>query len=191
MTNTEIRVEPLKQPPAESLHAAHTRETGQPSDAASVLSLLKHKGLTIATAESLTGGALCARMIDVAGASAVVRGGVCAYATDVKVSVLGVDAGLLDTRGTVDAQVACDMAQGARRLIGTDLALSTTGVAGPRPSEGYPAGTVYIALAHPAGVEYALLHLSGTRAQVRSASVDAALTLLYDFLTSQHVDHSL
>ena len=140
------------------------------------------RGLTVATAESLTGGGLVARLVDVPGASHVVRGGACTYAVDTKCSVLGVSSDRLALTGPVDEQVARQMAEGTRRLFGAAMGLSTTGVAGPGPADGYPAGTVHIACAHERGTEHRLLHLEGDRAQVRQGTIDAALALLRDVL---------
>ncbi|WP_315297786.1 nicotinamide-nucleotide amidohydrolase family protein [uncultured Actinomyces sp.] len=149
---------------------------------ATLIADLTRRGLSIATAESLTGGGLVARLVDVPGASHVVRGGVCTYAVDTKASVLGVSESRLTLTGPVDEQVARQMAVGVRSLFGASIGLSTTGVAGPGPADGFPAGTVHIACAHPAGVEHRLLHLEGDRAQVRAGAIDAALTLLRDVL---------
>lgn len=149
---------------------------------AQLIADLTRRGLSIATAESLTGGGLVARLVDVPGASHVVRGGVCTYAVDTKASVLGVSESRLTLTGPFDEQVARQMAAGARSLFGASIGLSTTGVAGPGPADGFPAGTVHIACAHPAGVEHRLLHLEGDRAQVRAGAIDAALTLLRDVL---------
>ena len=148
---------------------------------ATLIADLARRGLSIATAESLTGGGLVARLVDVPGASHVVRGGVCTYAVDTKASVLGVSESRLALTGPVDEQVARQMAAGARSLFGASIGLSTTGVAGPG-ADGFPAGTVHIACAHPAGVEHRLLHLEGDRAQVRAGAIDAALALLRDVL---------
>ena len=145
---------------------------------ATLIADLARRGLSIATAESLTGGGLVARLVDVPGASHVVRGGVCTYAVD----TLGVSESRLALTGPVDEQVARQMAAGARSLFGASIGLSTTGVAGPGPADGFPAGTVHIACAHPAGVEHRLLHLEGDRAQVRAGAIDAALALLRDVL---------
>ena len=93
------------------------------------------RGLTVATAESLTGGGLVARLVDVPGASHVVRGGACTYAVDTKCSVLGVSSDRLALTGPVDEQVARQMAEGTRRLFGASMGLSTTGVAGPGPAD--------------------------------------------------------
>lgn len=116
---------------------------------AALVGELAARGLSIATAESLTGGALVARLVDIPGASRVVRGGVCTYATDTKASVLSVSRERLELTGPVDAEVAKQMASGARALFGADIALSTTGVAGPGSADGHEAGTVHVACAGP------------------------------------------
>ncbi|QIM21209.1 CinA family protein [Phycicoccus sp. HDW14] len=149
------------------------------ASATGLVRLLTERGLTVATAESLTGGLVCAALTDVPGASAVVRGGVVSYATDVKASVLGVDAGLLERRGAVDPDVAVAMAEGARRVLRADLAVSTTGVAGPDPADGQPVGTVFVGVAGPGGTVVEQHALSGDRAAVRRATVAAALDLLH------------
>lgn len=140
--------------------------------------LLRSHGATVATAESLTGGLVCAALVSVPGASDVVRGGVVAYAPDIKTGLLGVDAALVSARGTVDAQVAEAMAERARLTCGATYGLSTTGVAGPDPSEGKPAGTVHVAVAGPHGVQSRLLDLPGERPDVRHGAVAAVLSLL-------------
>jgi len=148
---------------------------------ADVVTALRAAGLTVATAESLTGGLVCSTLVDVPGASAVVRGGVVAYATELKATVLGVDAGQLARTGPVDGAVAEQMALGVRRLLGADVGVSTTGVAGPDAADGFPAGTVFVGLAAdgvPGGARHVRLHLSGDRPAVRRASVDAALAAL-------------
>ncbi|WP_092864863.1 CinA family protein [Quadrisphaera sp. DSM 44207] len=147
------------------------------------MAALRAAGLTVAVAESLTAGLVSARLADVPGASAVLRGGVVAYATDVKAGVLGVDAALLAEHGPVHEQVALAMARGARDLLGADLGVATTGVAGPRPQGGQPVGTVHVAVAGAgAGGRPVLraerLALPGDRAAVRAAAAAAALRLL-------------
>lgn len=132
----------------------------------------------MATAESLTGGLVCAALVDVPGASDVVRGAVVAYAAEVKIGLLGVDAELVAAHGTVHPQVAEQMAAGVRAACGATHGVSTTGVAGPGPSEGQPAGTVYVAVAGPRGTVSSRVDLSGDRAQVRASAVGAALSLL-------------
>ena len=148
------------------------------TSAVDAVEALRAAGATVATAESLTGGLVCATLVGVPGASTVVRGGVVAYAPDVKTSALGVDADLIAERGTVDADVAAAMAVGVRERLAATYGLATTGVAGPDPSEGKPAGTVHVAVAGPAGVETRLLDLSGDRDEIRTGTVAALLSLL-------------
>jgi len=143
-----------------------------------VVAALRAAGVLVATAESLTGGLVCAALVDVPGASTVVRGAVVAYATELKASVLGVDAARLAATGPVDGEVAEQMARGARRALGADLAVATTGVAGPDAADGHPAGTVYVGVAAdwlPGGSRHRRLALPGDRAQVRAGSVERAL----------------
>ncbi|MGV1010198.1 MAG: CinA family protein [Dermatophilaceae bacterium] len=143
-----------------------------------VIAALIRRQQSVACAESLTGGLLTARLVDVPGASAVVRGGVVAYANDVKARVLGVDPALLATTGAVHPDVALDMARGVRRVLLSDWGVSTTGVAGPDPSDGMPVGTVFVAVASDAGDRVGRLTLSGGRNEIRHASVVGALGLL-------------
>lgn len=147
------------------------------TDAARLLAALARRGWTLAVAESLTGGLVTAALVDVPGASAVLRGGVVAYATDLKASLLDVDVALLAARGAVDADVAAAMARGAARRLGADVGLATTGVAGPDPQDGHAAGTVHVAVVTPAGVRVASLALPGDRAQVRAAACTQVLEL--------------
>ena len=147
-----------------------------------VVRRLVGSGLTVATAESLTGGLLGATITGVSGSSAAYVGGVVSYATEVKVSVLGVSPETVETDGVVSASCATQMAQGVRRLLGSDLALSTTGVAGPDLQEGKPAGTVHVALAGPGGTVVRSPALSGDRAAIREATVEVALRLLEETL---------
>lgn len=118
-------------------------------EAEQVLALLAGRSLTLAVAESLTGGLVAAELTSVAGASRSFRGSVTAYATDLKRDVLGVDGALLEERGAVDGDVALQMAAGARQVLGADWGAATTGVAGPEPQGGRPVGTVYVAVAGP------------------------------------------
>ena len=136
------------------------------------------RALTVATAESLTGGALAAAVVDVPGASACFEGAVVSYSNRVKTEVLGVPAALLAERGSVDPEVAAAMARGARRVLGTDWAVATTGVAGPEPHDGRPVGTVYLGLAGPRGATAVELRATGDRAAIRAATVAAALERL-------------
>ena len=142
-----------------------------------VVARLTELGQSVACAESLTGGLVTARLVDTPGASVVVRGGVVTYATDLKGTVLGVDAQLLATRGAVDGDVASQMAIGVRRVLGADWGLATTGVAGPDPQDGMPVGTAFVAVAGPDGVRVERHRLQGDRATIRAAAVDAVLDL--------------
>ncbi len=143
--------------------------------ATALIALMRDRGLSVATAESLTGGLLCSALIDVPGASAVVRGGVVAYAPEVKTSVLGVPADLIARVGTVDPDVAQLMAEGARHHLGADIGLATTGNAGPDALDGKPVGRVHVALAGPEGVVDWQLDLAGDRQAIRHGAVDALL----------------
>lgn len=146
--------------------------------AAHVLAVLGGRGETLTVAESLTGGMLAATLTGVPGASAVFRGGVVAYATDLKTGVLGVPAAVVDAAGVISAEAAEAMAQGARGRLRSTYALSTTGVAGPDEQERRPPGTVFVAVAGPGGVETLALRLPGDRAAVREGTCREALLLL-------------
>lgn len=142
-----------------------------------LLRALGAHGWTVGTAESLTAGLLVATLVRVPGASTVVRGGIAAYATDLKRTVLGVDPDLLAARGAVDAEVARQMASGAVRVLGADVGIATTGVAGPDPQDGQPVGRVHIAVVTPRGTGARTLDLSGDREAIRAATVEHAIAL--------------
>lgn len=153
------------------------------SDAAEVVALLIERRLTVAVAESLTGGLLIAELVSVPGASAVVRGGVTAYATPLKDTLLGVSSALLAQFGPVHRDVAAQMAVGVRTLltvdgVPADIGLSTTGVAGPGPADGHPAGTVFIGSAWAEDVRVLRLCLDGDREHIRRAVVSESLSAL-------------
>ncbi|MEO9246714.1 CinA family protein [Citricoccus nitrophenolicus] len=151
-------------------------ESAGPGDLpAAVVHGLISRGLTVATAESLTAGLLAATLAEVPGASGTLQGGVIAYQNHVKQDLLGVDADLLARHGAVHPEVARQMAEGARRTAGADLGISTTGVAGPEPHQGQPVGTVYVGLAGPAGSEAIRLRVDGDREAIRRATVREAL----------------
>jgi nicotinamide-nucleotide amidase len=151
-------------------------------DAADLVARLAAAGETVAVAESLTGGLVTAAVTDVAGASVVLRGGVVAYATDLKSRILGVDEVLLAQAGAVDAGVAEQMAAGVRSLMGATYGLATTGVAGPDQADGKAVGTVFVAVVGPDSSRVRALHLPGDRGQVRAHSVLAVLALLAEEL---------
>jgi len=143
-----------------------------------VLELLRERGLTLAAAESLTGGMIGSRLCDVPGASDVFRGGVVSYSSDVKFDVLGVPEGPVVTEDAARA-----MAEGVRRVIGADVGIAATGVAGPAEQEGRPAGTVCLAVAvgdpaHGGTLDSIEVRLPGRRKQVREFTVITLLGLL-------------
>ena len=148
------------------------------SVAARVLETLAGRAETLATAESLTGGLLSARLTDVAGASRSFVGGVVSYATRVKVSVLGVPDEVVQEHGVVSQECALAMAHGVRGRLDATWGLATTGVAGPDQQEGRAVGTVWVAVAGPPGATTRLLALGGDRAAIRQASCGAVLELL-------------
>ena len=147
--------------------------------------ILKDKGLTLATAESCTGGRVAERITALPGVSAVYRGGVVSYWTSVKADVLGVPREILDTHGAVSEETALAMAEGARRITGADIAVSVTGVAGPDPDErGVPVGIVYIGLATPDGTFCRPLDLGKRRRdRIQDLSSNHALDVVRRYLT--------
>ena len=145
---------------------------------ADVISALLARGLTIAVAESLTGGLLVADLISVPGASAVVRGGVVAYATDLKASLLGVDAALLAASGPIHPDVARQLADGVRTRLAADIGISTTGVAGPDPQDGHAPGEVWLGFAIGGDVSAVGLSLGGDRDAIRRETVSESLSRL-------------
>ena len=152
--------------------------TGAGDVAARCLDALRARGESLATAESLTAGLVSATIAAVPGASDVLRGGLTSYATDVKVSQLGVDAATIARHSVISAEVAEQMAVGARALFGSDWAVSATGVAGPDSQDGHPVGEVYVAVAAARLTRIRGLQLAGDRAAIRQQAVDAALALL-------------
>jgi nicotinamide-nucleotide amidase len=150
--------------------------------AARIVALLTERGQTVAVAESLTGGLLGAAITDIPGASVVFRGGIIAYATELKAVLLGVPAGLLAAHGPVHPDVAAAMAAGARERLGATFGVATTGVAGPDPADGKPAGTVHIAVSDASLPVTKALALGGGRDEVRRDTVEQALSLLWNVL---------
>ena len=137
------------------------------------------RGWTIGVAESLTGGLVTAALVAVPGASRVLRGGIVAYATDLKAGLLGVDADLLAERGAVDEAVAAQMAAGIRVATGADVGLATTGVAGPDPQDGQEPGVVFVAVSTPVASEVQRLDLDGDRSEVIADTVRCVLELAF------------
>ena len=147
--------------------------------AVNLVELLKAQGLTCATAESCTGGGVGSAITAVPGSSAVFAGGVISYSNEVKREVLGVSADILQNVGAVSSETAAQMAEGARRLLKTDLAVSLTGIAGPDGgSDEKPVGLVWFGLATKDGVRTEKCIFRGDRAQVRAQAVTHALGML-------------
>lgn len=145
--------------------------------------LLRARGMTLATAESLTGGMLGAAVTASPGASDFYRGGAITYATDAKGSVLAVDRDVLATDGPVSPATAEQMADGVRRLFRSDLGVSTTGVAGPNGQDGKPVGLVYIGVSDDRGtVSHRFDSTGRDRDEVRRQTTEHALSLLIDHL---------
>ncbi|WP_326951845.1 CinA family protein [Amycolatopsis sp. NBC_01286] len=168
-------------------------------DEKALVAALRARGETVAAAESLTAGLVCATLARVPGASAVLRGGLVVYATELKTRLAGVDAELLAEHGAVYPEVAAQLAEGARERCGATWGLGLTGVAGPAAQDGVAPGTVHIGLAGPPRVSEAgvaeppdrggasfvtvrTLALSGDRDLIRTSSVRAAFALLGEHL---------
>jgi nicotinamide-nucleotide amidase len=159
--------------------------------AGAVIDGLARRGLTLGTAESCTGGAVADAIVAVAGASSVFRGAVVAYDNAVKISLLGVPEHTLQTAGAVSEETAVAMARGARASLGVDVAIATTGIAGPDGgTEQKPVGLVWFALAFGgADVETRRLTIPGDRADVRERATVAALSLLWRALERAEPAH--
>ena len=139
-------------------------------------------GKTLVTAESCTGGGIGAALTAVSGSSAVYKGGIISYCNEVKHHLLGVDDEILSTLGAVSGSVAEQMAQGARRVLDADIAVSVTGLAGPGGDEyGNPVGTVFIGYCDENQNLSREYHFPGDREQVRSQAVEAALELILQY----------
>ena len=140
--------------------------------------LIDVKNFTVATAESCTGGFLASKITDVSGASNYFKGGVIAYTNEIKRNILHVKADTLKEFGAVSRQTAEQMAANVRLIFESDIGLSTTGVAGPSPSEGKPVGLVYVAAVGENFSEVKECHFTGTRTEIKAQAVEAALKLL-------------
>ncbi len=152
-----------------------------------VLDGLRERGWTVGTAESCTGGLLAGRLTRLPGSSDVVEGGIVSYSNAVKASALGVDPSLIEAHGAVSPEVAAAMAAGARERLGVDVAISTTGIAGPGGGTAEkPVGTVHVAVAGPDGGLARHLRLPGDRTRVRELTTTAALHLLRRVLAGEH-----
>lgn len=157
-------------------------ETG-PDKTAQLIAALAARGLTVAVAESLTGGALTAELTRPAGASAVVVGGVVVYATELKHILVGVDIDLLRAEGPVHPDVAAQLARGVRERLAVggraaDIGIATTGVAGPTAQGGRAPGTVFVGVATATNTRVVALDLAGDRAEIRRRVVERAVAEL-------------
>lgn len=159
--------------------------------AARVIHALIDAGLTVATAESCTGGLVAARLTDVPGSSACVMGGIVAYDDRVKRDLLGVRAETLERHGAVSAEVVEEMAAGARARLGVDLAVAVSGIAGPGGgSAEKPVGTVYLCLYNGATYRTMLRCVSGAREQVRTWSAEIALAMIEEAARVEKADRA-
>lgn len=142
---------------------------------AKIIRIMKRRGLTLATAESITGGGLGEALTSISGASAVYQGGIITYSDVSKVKFLGILKRTLNKYSAVSEEVAIEMARSARAQFKVDYAISTTGVAGPGRAYDQKAGTVWIAIDSRAGTTAVQLSLSGNRAEIRHATIESAL----------------
>ncbi|HMR98197.1 MAG TPA: CinA family protein [Anaerolineales bacterium] len=148
--------------------------------------LLRERGLTLALAESCTGGLVSDHITNIPGSSEYFRGGVVVYAYEAKVSILHVSWDTLNRFGAVSEQTVLEMARGARSVLDADIAASISGIAGPGGgTESKPVGTVWLALAAPQGEWTRSRHYSGNRQQIKAASADAALQFVLDYLRGE------
>jgi PncC family amidohydrolase len=164
---------------AESANLAQRLEgAGEEATPHQAIAALHGAGLTVAVAESLTGGLLCGRLTEVAGASSVVRGGVVTYSTQSKHDVLGVSTVTLEQHGAVSEQTAREMAIAVQQMFASPVGIATTGVAGPERQEEKDVGTVFIGIAVDAQSLVVALTCEGSREQIRAQTVNRALALL-------------
>jgi PncC family amidohydrolase len=145
--------------------------------------LLRKRGLKLATAESCTGGLIGHRITNVPGSSDYYLGGIVAYANEVKIAQLDVPPALLARYGAVSREAVLEMAAGARRSLGADIAVSVSGIAGPGGgTDGKPVGTVWVGLSTPEGAWARRFSFPGDRRQVKAASAEAALQIVLEYL---------
>jgi nicotinamide-nucleotide amidase len=157
--------------------------TGAVTTACEIGELLRQKGLTLGVVESATGGLIAQLVTSVAGSSDYFQGSVTSYSNEVKVNVLGVKAGTLKKYGAVSPQVAGEMASGGRKLLGVDICLADTGIAGPGgATPGKPVGLFYLGLAHQDGTYSRKYEFHGDRERNRQSAAKAALNWLKEYL---------
>jgi len=145
--------------------------------------LLRQKGLTLGVVESATGGLISHRITNVAGSSDYYKGSITAYSNQVKVEVVGVKKATLNRYGAVSSQVAEEMAGGGRKILGVDVCIADTGIAGPSGAEpGKPVGLFYIGLSHKRGTSSRKHNFQGNREQNKQSAAEAALGWLKEYL---------
>jgi PncC family amidohydrolase len=145
--------------------------------------LLREKGLTLGAVESATGGLIAHLITEVPGSSDYFKGSVTAYSNEVKAGVVGVDTSLIERYGAVSPEVAEAMALGGRKLLGVDICLADTGIAGPGgATAGKPVGLFYLGLAHARGAQTRKHVFNGSRAENKQAAAQAALKWLKEYL---------
>lgn len=143
------------------------------------VALLKEKGLTVATAESCTGGMVSSFLTSVSGVSEVFELGVTSYSCRIKNKILGVKSETLESLGAISEETACQMAENIRNMADSDIGVSVTGVAGPAPSEGHPVGYIFIGISYKEQTLSKLLQLENTtRNDIRKETVGAVLDLI-------------
>ncbi len=153
-----------------------------------IVRLLSERGLTVATAESFTGGGIAAAITAVSGASKVFAYGLVTYSPEAKRSLLKVKAETIERFGVISAQTATEMCEGVLRLSGADYAIATTGLAGPGASEGKAAGLCYIAVGDSSGVDVRELRFDGGRSEVIAAGIETGLRALLTTLTYERLN---
>ena len=151
---------------------------GDETSAQTVVRLLREQHLTLSTVESCTGGKLADRIVDVSGASEVYKAGLVTYSNEAKENLAGVDRDIIEKYTAVSSETAAAMAEGCRKKTGTDICVSTTGNAGPEPSEGKPVGLVFIGISTKESTKTLELHLDGNRQKIRERTTVKALTLI-------------
>lgn len=145
--------------------------------------LLKEKNLTLSVAESCTGGKIGDLITDIPGSSDYFMGGVIAYSNDVKMRLLCVDKATLILKGAVSREVAIQMADGARKMLGSDIGVSVTGIAGPAGGTAKkPVGLVYVAISSKAASVCTKNLFKGSREEIKKKSADKALKMLEEFV---------
>ena len=148
-------------------------------------SLLRQKGLTLGVVESATGGLISHRLTNIPGSSDYYKGSVTAYSNEAKIKVVGVKEETIDQYGSVSSQVAEEMADGGRKVLGVDICLADTGIAGPSgATSGKPVGLFYLGLSHQGGTYSRKHNFQGDREQNKQSTAEAALGWLKEYLVS-------